>query len=304
MKKISALILAAILACSSAFTQAPNSDSDSASLSKNHAVVASIIVNSDTIFQTTVDTTSTSTAVTFSSLKSSKAPKIKKQDGELVLSYEGNDFVLGDLVDEDVLSGHLSSLEDLDFKQQESDNDDLNFVALIFAIVFGFPCLTIIVGLFVILSYVNKRNRSRNELINNAIERNYQLPDSFYLGQKNLSGAPATPVRDSRKFYSATALIAVGLSLIIFAILVDGEFFVLVGGIPLLMGIGQMVGYYCVPTTPINPSHRPYTGPQMNVSYQMPSDRPQELENQPMPNSAPHSNQNGDQQTPPPYNPS
>lgn len=300
MKKISALILAVVLACTSVFSQASKSDVDSSVVSNRHAVVASIIINSDTIFQTTVDTTNT--AVVFSSIKSAKTPKIKKQDGALVLSYDGNDFVLADLVDDDVSVDLQQSLSDFDFEQSISDKEEHNFAALVVAMIFGIPCLTIIIGLFIALSYVYKRNRSRNELINKAIEYNYQLPEAFYLGQKNINSSPTSSVRDSRKFYRATTLIAVGLSLSIFAIWVDAAFFVVAGGIPLLMGIGQLIGYYCVPTSPINPSNPTYYGSQMGNRYPMPQHQPQEPINQPISRPSQTDEPSCDQQTPPPHN--
>lgn len=302
MKKISALILAVVLACTSVFSQTSKSNADSTTTSKSHAVVASIIVNSDTIFQTKVDTTARS--VEFSSLKSSKAPKISKHDGELVLSYDGNDYVLADLSEDAELSNSLNFIGDFDLNQKVSDNNDLGFVAVVLAIIFGFPCATIIIGLFLGLSYVSKRNRGRNELINKAIENNYQLPEAFYLAQKNINGAPMSPVRDARKFYRATTLIAVGLSIIIFAIWVDGPFFVVVGGIPLLMGIGQLIGYYCVPTLPDNPTNRPYYGPQMGNQSPIPPSQPQEPIHQSMSKQMPTNEPISGQQTPPPYNPS
>ena len=92
----------------------------------------------------------------------------------------------------------------------------------ILSIIFGIPCLTIIIGLIVILVYSLKRTKGRNELINNAIEHDYQLPDSFYEGQKN-SSRPDAPMRDSRRFYRAISLLSVGLALIIFAISAAGN---------------------------------------------------------------------------------
>lgn len=302
MKKISALILAAVLACSSVFSQTPKSNADSTPISKSHTVVASIIVNSDTIFQTTVDTTARSVA--FSSFTSSKAPKISKHDGELVLSYDGNEYVLADLSEDAELSNSLNSLDDFDLNQKVSDNNDLEFVAVVLAIIFGFPCATIIIGLFLGLSFVHKRNRERNELINKAIECNYQLPEAFYMVQKNINGAPTSPMRDSRKFYRATTLMAVGLSLIIFAIWVDAAFFVVAGGIPLLMGIGQLIGYFCVPTLSDNPTNRPYYGPQMGNQSPIPPSQPQEPIHQSKSKQMSTNEPMGGQQTPPPYNPS
>lgn len=254
MKKISALILAAVLACSAAHAQNQKTTSDSAAVT-GPQTVTTVVTDSVAISESSADVDYLADG------QPAETPYVEVKDGKWSLSYDGSEYVISDLLDDSSFADKFRGLEDLDAETLIL-KDNMGLATTIIAIIFGFPCLTIIVGLLVILMFALKRNRGRNELINNAIEHDYQLPDSFYLGQKSVNGSPTAPVRDSRKFYTATTLIAVGISLIIFALWVDAPFFIVAGGIPLLMGIGQLIGYYCVPTTPKYPGNRPYPGPQ------------------------------------------
>lgn len=196
-----------------------------------------------------------------------QTPVIGVDDGRWSVNFDGEDYILSKLVKDSEFAEKFEGLETFD-SETLLLKDNMGLATVIMLIIFGFPCLTIIVGLIVIMMFALRRNRGRNELINNAIEHNYQLPDAFYLGQKGQNGnGPAMPMRDSRKFYGATSLIAVGLSLVIFAIYADVEFFILAGGIPLLIGVGQLIGYYCVPTTPRHNARPPYGGTPYNRPY-------------------------------------
>ncbi len=255
MKKIYALILAAILACSAAQAQPSKSESDTTGISQPQTVTTAVIADSVSIEESSAD------ADYLVSGQATEPPFVRVKDGKWALSYDGAEYVISDLIEDGQFAEKFRGLEDLDAETLVL-KDNMGLATVIIAIIFGFPCLTIIVGLFVILAFALKRNRGRNELINNAIDHGYQLPDSFYLGQKSVNGAPAASTRDSRKFYSATTLIAVGVSLIIFSLWIDAPFFIVAGGIPLLMGIGQLIGYYCIPSTPKYPNNRPYQGGQ------------------------------------------
>jgi len=326
MKKISALILAAALACSSAPAQKNATATDSV---KNTAV--SQVVNTSVTDTLAVSESETDVDYLVDG-EPTKAPSIKVKDGKWAVAYDGSEYVISDLVADSESARIFRELEGVD-DPTPILKDNMGLATAIIAIIFGAPCLTIIVGLIVILVFALKRNRGRNELINNAIDRNYQLPDSFYIGQKNNNGAVSS-TRDSRKFYSATTCIAIGLSLVIFAIYADASFFILAGGIPMFIGIGQLIGYYCVPVSPGRNPMPPYGGGQpfyppygnpapwnpaqdQNHAPQQPPYGPA----QPAPFSSPqtpvssddsttrqmppeHTSEPCDRQTPPPYNPS
>ena len=314
MKKISALILAAMLACSASLAQNSSPATDSISRPA---------------ISTVSDSASVSTSIAGNGClvegQPADAPVVSVEDGKWALEFDGEGYVISDLVEDADFARKFRDLENLD-EETLLLRDNMGAATAIIAIIFAVPCLTIIVGLIVILTFALRRNRGRNELINNAIEHNYQLPDSFYLGQKSINGAPGAPMRDSKKFYSATTLIAIGLSLVIFAIYAHAKFFILAGGIPFLIGVGQMIGYYCVPADPRqgrgytygnnwqmpepNLGHRPpypqYPQPQGDYPQQ-----PGQSPAQPTPAPAPYGAETpvnpqppANPQTPPPYNPS
>lgn len=319
MKKISALIFSAFLAVAAASAQNVTVTADSAKLQ--------MTVSADSALTTA---TALADEVPLESEEPAETPMVIREEGRWKVSYDGETYSLAELVKDSKFADKMNALDELD-SESLILKDNMGMAAVIVAIIFGLPCITIIVGLIVILLYALKRNRGRNALINNAIEHDYQLPDAFYLNQKAGVGANM-PVRDSRKFYSATTLMAIGLSLIIFAIYADAKFFVVLGGIPFLIGIGQMIGYYCVPNTDPRGMHRNcpprfdngyMNGPSYN--YQQPAqqyDYPQAPYSAPSPSQAPAqaypSECAGEQsastpsmpqvnqsaQTPPPYNPS
>lgn len=316
MKKISALILAAMLTCSASSAQNSSQGTDSISGALSDSVSTSItMVDSDYLVEG----------------QPTQTPVITVEDGKWAVEYDGEGYVISDFVEDAGFARKFRDLENLD-QETLLLKDNMGAATAIIAIIFAVPCFTIIVGLIVILTFALRRNRGRNELINNAIEHDYQLPDSFYLGQKNINGTPGAPLRDSKKFYSATTLIAIGLSLVIFAFYADANFFILAGGIPFLIGVGQMIGYYCVPASPRqggcppygygnnwqmsnpNPGHRPpyHQYPQQQGEYPH-----QQVQAPAQPTPAPYDGEatvNPQQpvspqppvnpQTPPPYNPS
>lgn len=132
----------------------------------------------------------------------------------------------------------------------------------ILALVFGIPCLTIIAVLCLLTNYLMRRSRMRNKLIEHAIDAGYQLPEAFYTGQSNemnpnapsASGEEATngrlkpSQRDQHKFRNAVIFLGVGLAIMI-SLFIEGSisagFFL--GGIPLFIGVGQLIGYFFVP---------------------------------------------------------
>lgn len=169
-----------------------------------------------------------------------------------------------------VREGYFSdSDEEMTDFEEKMVLDHMDSIVGMVAIVFGIPALAVIAALVVILVYALKRNRRRNEVIMAAIQHNYKLPDSFYTGQKDSGNNE----RDPRKFYTAITLIAVGFSFIVYAIAENIGFFLLVGGIPLLIGIGKLLGFFfvagvanrCAPHHQIYPQQspqQPQPGPQ------------------------------------------
>lgn len=304
MKKITALILAAALLTSAgAAAQTVKIQTDS-------TTVTTTVTDGASVDSATVAVTQSADFPTLDEDEPRETPTVGITDGKWTVDYDGTSYGLTELVE-------TASDNDTAYKMGKEEVGRLKnqSIPAILAIIFGIPCLTIIIGLIVILVYSLKRTKGRNELINNAIEHDYQLPDSFYEGQKN-SSRPDAPMRDSRRFYRAISLLSVGLALIIFAISEDIPFFYVAGGIPFLIGVGQMIGYFCVPSTdyyrgPVNrppypPRQEPAYGPMppYNVPPMNQPPMPQQPQGTPaqnMPNPA--WNQPAQPVTPPPYNP-
>lgn len=312
MKKIPALILAAVMGISYAPALNVVHEADSVNVTSR--------VTTDSITTSAVEASGQFDDVVLAEGEPETPPVIGVNDGKWTVKYDDQTYVLSKLVEDSDFAVKLGNLEGLDAESMIL-KDNMGLATAMVAIIFGVPCLTIIVGLIVILMFALRRNRGRNELINNAIEHNYQLPDAFYIGQKSNGAASGNiPVRDSRKFYTATTLIAVGLSLIVFALYVEASFFIVAGGIPFLIGLGRLIGYYCVPATPRDTFQPPYSGMNYQPGYD-PSRQPYEPNFQWMPqnpqpqgpqqpfvsqNPEPPQNAQAPQtpQTPPPYTPS
>ncbi|MDE6283136.1 MAG: hypothetical protein K2L97_04000 [Muribaculaceae bacterium] len=255
MKIITSLILASWLAIAIAPAQTTKVATSNDVIKSSPADTVAV-VETDSLSAVSAEVVTT---------EETNTPQLILKDGEWSLTYEGNEYLVSDLVED----SHFSKFFDEDDFMNENSGvwDSLKnrtgLAALTLILLFGLPWLAVIVGLIVILIYSLKRTRGRNELISRAIDQNYQLPDAFYLNTKN-NGQNGGNNRNPRKFYSATTLIAIGLVLVIFAFYVDAEFFILAGGIPLLIGIGRLIGYYCVPNVPDQPlpgQHQPQYGP-------------------------------------------
>lgn len=116
------------------------------------------------------------------------------------------------------------------------------------------PCVTLAVIAIIIGVFLYKRMRSRHEVIERAIENNYQLPDSFYTSHApeqtvttpEFTGTIPPLPTDLRKRDSGITLCSVGIAMIlIFAVWGSKEIAVL-GIIPLLIGLGKLLTYYKV----------------------------------------------------------
>lgn len=156
-------------------------------------------------------------------------------------------------------------------------------IVAILLIVFCVPCIAVLIALGLMFSFLRRRNRERNELISKAIDHNYTLPDSFYGRQSTTytqaasqscnqadgdenAGHPtpaAPPVRNPKTFNNALTLIVVGLCLFLFfTIVANAGLGFLIGGIPLFLGIGRMIGYYYIPGFDTSTRKRNYCPPK------------------------------------------
>lgn len=181
-------------------------------------------------------------------------PSVMAIGGHWKIAYDGNVYNISDLVDAaEAMADDNRTSDEVFFENNASE------IIWVFVLVFGLPCLTIIVVVAVVLIYQLSRSRQRKAVLDRAIDNNYQLPPNFF---GNPKGDEHSQVRDSRKFYSAVSLISVGIGLIIFAVAEHhAPFFYLAGAIPLLMGVGRMIGYFYVFPTHVKNQQPPY-GPQ------------------------------------------
>lgn len=241
------------------------------------------------------------------SISAQPAVNVATDSSSVSLQIEDIDVIAADTVtDEQFDSGDSEFLSEVESDlfngmeesgvRQEMMRKNMGYVVALVAIVLGVPCVAIVAALIVILTYALKRNKRRNEIIAKAIEYNYQLPDAFYTGQRVSSSSPDAPMRDARKFYSSITFIAIGFSLIIFAITAGEPFFLLCGGIPLLIGIGRLIGYFYIPAAPNYPQYPAYNS--CNTPYNS-SYNNQEYNNQ----GSQQNSSDSCQPTPPPYNP-
>lgn len=141
------------------------------------------------------------------------------------------------------------------------------------------PCATVLLIAFAILIFIFVRNRNRNAIISQAIEKGYELPESFFSGQNttrviyqnapapsdndnngttqpgqpnktdgtsfNLPPIPPTPPVNDKDLQSGIKLAVVGLCILIFFLIVDAtSVAILAGGIPLLLGLGRIGSWY------------------------------------------------------------
>ncbi len=182
---------------------------------------------------------------------------VDSEDGESYLLFKGQAYTLSDIVERQNPTSKEAS-EDV-VNQRFRELGTLGILGIL-AICFGFPALVIIVAIILIIGFFTRRNRERNALISQAIDRNYQLPDSFYSKLHDESGAEAETVverhRDPKQFGSAITLLAVGLCLSVYFWAIDAPFGCIAGGIPLLLGVGRLIGYFYVPEYGTKPYDR------------------------------------------------
>lgn len=190
--------------------------------------------------------------------KNLPAPLFYGPDGKLMVSTDEGALTIDELIRE------YYNEATLNFSSDDESGPTWQMVAVV-AICFGVPALVAIVALILILRFQRRKNRERHDIIEHAIDNNYPLPDAFYTRQPSYQGGeaahwasssadgtpqqqPAAMPRDVRKLTSAITLTAVGLALFIaFACGDNVAFGFFAGGIPMFLGIGRMIAYYCVP---------------------------------------------------------
>lgn len=220
---------------------------------------------------------------------------VATSDSAAIINFHSDEAIENAETEFDEIDESYYSREDtLDALLEE--NIAKNVVALII-VIFLIPCLTIAFIVWIIMRFFIKRNRERNSIIEQAINAGYQLPETFYTGQPNnyniINGemAPNAPDgapqqirqdikamqiqpatnRDPGKFSSAATLIAIGAALTLYTVFMHGPDIWLLGGlVMLLLGIGKMIGYFYVPSTPVKPK-------QNNRQYPTPPVPPQPM---------------------------
>lgn len=244
IKRFCTLGMTALLAASSVFAAPEEGNNGN----------AQIIISEDSI-TVKADGDSAGKALV-SYIDNSVSSEIVEVDDKEYLLHDGKAFKLTSF-DEMLSGGDTEGL--VTFQDESAWN--ANIVPLM-AIIFIVPCLTILILAFLLIHFLNNKNQSRNELISKAIDNNYPLPDSFFGIQPGTcemqpDGSPnnmdagtrmVNPAhRDPKKFSSAITLIAVGVGLFMFLLIVGTGAVSCFGLIPLLLGIGQLLGYYYVP---------------------------------------------------------
>ena len=229
MKLISSLLLAAALCTASA-----------AARTTTTVMVDSVAVKSAS------DTDSVSQTVEMAEGESTVAPTVSKENGKWILTYDGSEYQITTLINS-ACDDYAGTQSDEGFSPVfVPQSEPHSMVPVIVALVFGIPCIGVIAALIVISVVTLRKARNRQEIINKAIEFNYQLPDEFYNPHKPADFKQGSP-RDPRKFTGGVTLGAVGLALVILAIVNDNSFFLICGLIPLFLGIGKLIGYFLLP---------------------------------------------------------
>lgn len=191
-------------------------------------------------------------------------------EGEFVV-YNGVAYKVGDVMDAVFSHDGRDYMDDDDdlFGKPSKMEAAIKIVSI--SVAFVVPCMTIILALIILMVFFMKKNTARNNIISKAIDKGYQLPDSFYTGYSSQSGTPndgggvvypsddnggkmfgmrvaPEASRDPKMFGSAMSLIAIGFALLLFFSF-NREIGVgfLCGGIPLFLGVGRMIAYYYVP---------------------------------------------------------
>lgn len=257
-------------------------------------------------------------------------------DPTQMVIYDGEKYIVskGEIMTFDEYEQNIKQrrYNEEDKRRSVRDKARIDSAVPLFLIGFGFPCCALVIALILWIWFINRRNKQRNELIAKAIDEDYKLPESFYTRQPTFpryTVSPSDPtndsqqanctqtqpvympqiqprIRDGKSWRTAITLISIGIPLFLFFLIQGSEqAAVLIGGIPVFLGIGKLVAYYAQPfgpgsITPNSSTSRNGVNPNNPFNSYRPVDYPQ---------SAPENNFQQPQQPqepaacPPPFNP-
>ena len=244
------LPIAASLLLSFGMTEAKTGQRDVGTTPVNDSISISASISSDTVGQLNADIVVRAGTDSASNETAATGRLVNTDEGDSYIIFKGNAYQLQEIVD-GINDGLAAGSKAEDIADQQLREIGTWGVLGILAICFGFPALVVIVAIVLIIGFFRNRNRERNALIAQAIDHGYQLPDAFYANQQSADRADnptaSAPSRDPQKFNTSMTLIAVGLCVGVFFWAVDAPFGFVAGGIPLLLGIGRLIGYFYVP---------------------------------------------------------
>lgn len=215
-------------------------------------------------------------------------PRIVEIDDESYILSNGGAYRLTDV--SDALA--FNSIDDpVDFNELYESGARKQMIPVI-AICFIVPCLTLIIGLVLLLVFFMKKTTARNSIIEKAIDAGYQLPDSFYsntaaythvagstnantLDSQSIPAPQPAVTRDPKNFQAAATLLAVGFAIFLFFAVNDmWGVACLAGGIPFLLGVGKLIGYLYVPGYASDKGRQAHQRQQFNPSGNYPQQPP------------------------------
>lgn len=150
------------------------------------------------------------------------------------------------VVDSDNYSAEL-------MRYNERLNQGHKFALSIIFIIAPLTLILLLVG--GVMFYLLRRNRERNQIIEEAIRNNYHLPDSFYENTSDWTsrrrpdsaeqGTTPPPVnRDAKSFKRGVTYTLVGIGIIIMLGIWGGGEAAVIGIIPMMVGIANLITYY------------------------------------------------------------
>lgn len=259
---------------------------------------------------TAVEQTADTTIVSDADSVVIEAPSTDKEEVTMptFVTIDGDKYVLK--------NGEAYKIKDPDYAESqhslysyhgdEDYDDDVDTllskrVVPILAIIFGVPCLAVVIIVWLIINYLLKRSRERNTIISKAIDAGYPLPDAFFVqpsaretltgningdtmaNDKRIFALQPMSLRDPRKFSSGIKLIGIGLPIFLFfAWSGHGSVAFLCGGLLIFLGAAQLISYYCVPNYQSGGYPQPGTGGNMRQPASMPYNSETHNHNGPM----------------------
>ena len=227
-------------------------------------------------------------------------------DGEAMVRLNGETVSLSSLVPAPEINGP--------FEKMPSEA-----IVSIVALALMIPGAVIVIAVVVLLNFLKRRNRERNEVVMRAIDAGYQLPDAFYTKQPTMvnSGQPSDRTSSLRAnpsvFSTGITLLVIGACVMIFFFITGHPAVAfLIGGTPFFIGVAKLIGFYTIPGYGINRNRMVNNNyaPRQNYGYPQEPRQPQQPQQpygpqQPVQPQTPQQPYNGgSNQCPPPFNPS